>query len=248
MFDCEFTSTTRCSQRSMKQNQRGLLSLPRARPCQTSSTTTRPVTRRRGRGSEPPARAAPPKQNQRGPSASREPVRVRRARRRHDVCRARRGRGSEHHCTRRARRSRSSARHGTACESAAAARESTRETATATHGWRTRTVGPVSMATAPGALARCGKVRERREAGPQSNFPGRAYYNCSCANGFEWADAADVRTSHLSAAGPACKCGKASVQKRVKKDGPTKGRPFWCCARGSEKEGVAALLRMAGAK
>ena len=97
--------------------------------------------------------------------------------------------------------------------------------------------GPSRMATAPGALCRCGKVRERREAGPQSNFPGRAYYNCSCANGFEWADAADVRTSHLSAAGPACKCGKASVQKRVKKDGPTKGRPFWCCAKGQKEEG-----------
>jgi hypothetical protein len=32
-------------------------------------------------------------------------------------------------------------------------------------------------------------------------------------------------------AGPECKCGTVTVRRTVKKDGPTKGRRFWSCAR-----------------
>lgn len=34
----------------------------------------------------------------------------------------------------------------------------------------------------------------------------------------------------MSAPGPECSCGKATVQRAVKKDGPDKGRKFWSCA------------------
>lgn len=78
-----------------------------------------------------------------------------------------------------------------------------------------------------GSLCKCGTQRQRNTSGPTSNFPGRQYYLCPDCKTFEWADQA----VHLAAgAGPTCSCGKATVQRSVKKDGPNKGRKFWGCA------------------
>ena len=77
------------------------------------------------------------------------------------------------------------------------------------------------------SLCRCGTQRERKTSGPTSSFPGRQYFVCPDCNSFEWAD----KAVHLAAAaGPTCACGKATVQRSVKKDGPNKGRTFWGCA------------------
>jgi len=78
------------------------------------------------------------------------------------------------------------------------------------------------------SLCRCGRYRERQVAGASSSQPGRGFYSCSCPNKFEWeGDGAPA----VSASGPACKCGVASVQRAQKKEGPNRGRKFWCCAK-----------------
>ena len=77
------------------------------------------------------------------------------------------------------------------------------------------------------SLCICGTVRDKRVAGQTSKFPGRSFFACGSCGKFDWAD----QPGHIaSAAGPVCECGKASVQRAVKKEGPNKGRKFWSCA------------------
>ena len=76
-------------------------------------------------------------------------------------------------------------------------------------------------------LCKCGTVREKQVSGPNAQFPNRPYFLCSSCNAFDWADQA----GHFAAeAGPVCRCGKATVQRAVKKEGANKGRKFWSCA------------------
>ncbi|CAB9497177.1 Ankyrin Repeat Protein [Seminavis robusta] len=84
-------------------------------------------------------------------------------------------------------------------------------------------------------LCKCGRPREKRAAGPSSNFPGREYYRCDTCGKFDWAaDTASfgssTKRSDDELAGPVCNCGTATVQRAVKKAGPNKGRKFWSCA------------------
>ena len=80
------------------------------------------------------------------------------------------------------------------------------------------------------SLCACGSMRQRMTAGPQASFPGRDFFRCDSCGVFEWADAAPSRL-FSGRAGPLCKCNKATVERTVKKEGPTKGRYFWSCAK-----------------
>lgn len=84
-------------------------------------------------------------------------------------------------------------------------------------------------------VCKCGKVRERRVAGPSSKFPGRAYFRCGDPNceQFDWDDDGanpSPRKRAQQSTGPECKCGTVTVERSVKKEGPNKGRKFWSCA------------------
>lgn len=52
---------------------------------------------------------------------------------------------------------------------------------------------------------------------------------CEQCKSFDWAD---EQRKHLfsDVQGPVCKCMKATVQRQVKKEGPSKGKKFWTCA------------------
>lgn len=79
------------------------------------------------------------------------------------------------------------------------------------------------------SLCKCGKIREQFTSGPNSNFPGRPFFNCQSCGQFDWADERG-RVLFDSQAGPECRCGNSTVRRTVKKDGPNKGRKFWGCA------------------
>lgn len=87
-------------------------------------------------------------------------------------------------------------------------------------------------------VCKCGKYRDKRTSGPNSKFPGRQYYACDGPGGcgtFDWAASANQLTA---AAGPECKCGKASVQRAVTAaTNPNKGKKFWACAAGKPPTG-----------
>lgn len=87
-------------------------------------------------------------------------------------------------------------------------------------------------------------LRTVNKAGPNK---GREFYTCtediSCS--FEWADDqgastarntnnASTRSNNSGNATPFCKCGKNSVERTVRKEGPNKGRPFYCCSAGKD--------------
>ncbi|CAO0798708.1 unnamed protein product [Mucor circinelloides] len=87
-------------------------------------------------------------------------------------------------------------------------------------------------------------LRTVNKAGPNK---GREFYTCtediSCS--FEWADDQDANTArntnnastrnnNSGNATPFCKCGKNSVERTVRKEGPNKGRPFYCCSAGKD--------------
>lgn len=78
-------------------------------------------------------------------------------------------------------------------------------------------------------ICRCGRPRQRLVSGPKSSRPNTGYFTCECDNRFEWEN--DRGAALLADAGPLCGYGRASVQRSVKKDGPNRGRKFWCCAK-----------------
>lgn len=82
------------------------------------------------------------------------------------------------------------------------------------------------------SLCKCGSLRELLTSSSANN-PGRQYYRCGDCGAFEWADGigSPHRKIFDSNAGPLCHCGKASVQRTVKKiTSPNRGRKFWGCA------------------
>ena len=85
------------------------------------------------------------------------------------------------------------------------------------------------MSEAETSICRCGRTRKVLVSGPTNPKPNARYAVCECDNKFEWLD--DRGVQQMSAGGPDCKCGKASVQRAQKKEGANKGRKLWCCAK-----------------
>ncbi|OLQ13030.1 Endonuclease 8-like 3 [Symbiodinium microadriaticum] len=79
-----------------------------------------------------------------------------------------------------------------------------------------------------GPLCHCDppKTTEKRVSGSASKHHGREYWSCSCCDFFRWADQPGTT---LSAAGPPCRCGQASILK-VARTPSNSGRSFWKCA------------------
>lgn len=68
-----------------------------------------------------------------------------------------------------------------------------------------------------------------RTSRTQAN-PNRDFWSCpSCHHFVEWV-VVGGRATHLTSGGPKCKCGRATIQRTVRKEGPTQGKLFWTCA------------------